>query len=309
MPSWAPVAILPRRGDILYVSYHITQLYVVRRRQQQREPTHASVVQPSYHTILYVRALHFTGERVLPSSVAFVDDYIVRVLTYNDLTITREPPSASEGTVVVIVTEEMRGFHFLGGVVGGRRGGGGDDEASSSIRHDGPTNALAQVASSSSSTDAAAKARHDEVARSVLAAMTSSPNASEGFGDGATAMAGMPSRGGNLSAVRSEEAFQRTLWEKGRDGLLVVKFGASWCTHCAGMLPEFGAASREYPDAHFVLADVDTLPETAADVRYTPTFSFFHKGRKVDEITKTTPRGLRDHMWMHAPDSEDTVRR
>ena len=90
-----------------------------------------------------------------------------------------------------------------------------------------------------------------------------------------------------------------------RGAVVVVKFGASWCTHCAEMLPEFGDASRKYPDAHFVLADVDTLPETAEHVRFTPTFTFYRKGRKVDEIAKIKPRALRDRMWMHADDPEE----
>lgn len=185
-------------------------------------------------------------------------------------------------------------------------GGGSGGKATGLDPSPHSPNEVNQVASSVN--DAAAKAHHEEVARSVLVAMSSSTGGG-GHDDDAATMSGMPARGGNLSAVRGEEAFQRTMWEKGRDGLLVVKFGASWCTHCAGMLPEFGAASRNYPDAHFVLADVDTLPETAADVRYTPTFTFFYKGRKVDEITKTTPRGLRDHMWMHGGDLEDDVAR
>ena len=55
----------------------------------------------------------------------------------------------------------------------------------------------------------------------------------------------------------------------------------------------------------FVLADVDTLPETAEHVRFTPTFTFYRKGRKVDEIAKIKPRALRDRMWMHADDPEE----
>ena len=70
-----------------------------------------------------------------------------------------------------------------------------------------------------------------------------------------------------------------------------------------------GAASRAYPESHFVLADVDTLPDSAKDVRFTPTFTFYRKGKKIDEITKTTPRGLRDHAWMHADDAPDDVAR
>lgn len=190
----------------------------------------------------------------------------------------------------------MRGF--LGRLTGG--GGGGGENENVTLADPPNDSRLVNTSSSSSASDDATKAIHEEAARAVLSAMTSS-------GPPPPPPIGMPSRGGNLSAVRGEEAFERTLWEKGRDGLVVVKFGASWCTHCAGMLPEFGAASRNYPDVHFVLADVDTLPETAADVRFTPTFTFYHKGKKVDEITKTNPRGLRDHMWLHGKDRPDDV--
>ena len=47
---------------------------------------------------------------------------------------------------------------------------------------------------------------------------------------------------------------------------------------------------------------MDTLPETGKDIRFTPTFSFYRGGVKLDEITRTSPQQLRDHVWMHAPD-------
>ena len=156
------------------------------------------------------------------------------------------------------------------------------------------------------------RARHEAAARAVLRSMAEDPPGAASSHVGMPELPplpDMPARGGNLSAVRGEEAFAETMRAKGRDGLVVVKFGASWCTHCAEMLPEFGAASRAYPESHFVLADVDTLPDSAKDVRFTPTFTFYRKGKKIDEITKTTPRGLRDHAWMHADDAPDDVAR
>ena len=119
--------------------------------------------------------------------------------------------------------------------------------------------------------------------------------------------ADLPARGGNFGAVRGEDAFEAMMDEHTRTKgkLVVVQFGASWCTHCAGMLPAFGDASREYPEAHFALADVDTLPETAEHVRFTPTFSFFRDGKKVDEVAKIKPRDFRDRMWLHA--GEDSI--
>ena len=111
------------------------------------------------------------------------------------------------------------------------------------------------------------KAAHDAAANDVLSAMAAKMGG---------AIGGMPDAGGNLSAVRGEDQFGRTLWEKGKNGaLVVVKYGAAWCKHCPMMLPEFGAAARRHPEAHFVLADVDTLPDTGKDIRFTPTFSFY----------------------------------
>ena len=113
----------------------------------------------------------------------------------------------------------------------------------------------------------------------------------------------MPVRGGNLGAVRGEDQFEEMMntQTRGKKGkLIVVNFGASWCTHCASLLPVFGDASREYPDAHFVLADVDTLPETAEHIRFTPTFSFWRDGRKIDEVSKIKARDFLDRMWLHA---------
>lgn len=171
----------------------------------------------------------------------------------------------------------------------------------------GPTREpIDQLATSHLSADE--KARHEAAARAVLRSMAENPPAAA-LGMTESPPADMPARGGNLSAVRGEEAFAETMRVKGGDGLVVVKFGASWCTHCAEMLSEFGEASRRHPDAHFVLADVDTLPETAEHIRFTPTFAFYRKGRKVDEISKVKPRDLRDRMWLHAPDPEDPVAR
>ena len=54
----------------------------------------------------------------------------------------------------------------------------------------------------------------------------------------------------------------------------------------------------QFPNTRFVLADADYLPELAADVRYTPTFSFFRAGKKVDEFVGTNTQMLRDRTWL-----------
>lgn len=69
----------------------------------------------------------------------------------------------------------------------------------------------------------------------------------------------------------------------------------------------------------FVIADADFLPEMAADIRYTPTFAFYQRGKRVrleawracrtraelaatqvDEFVGTNERMLRDRVWLHS---------
>ena len=69
----------------------------------------------------------------------------------------------------------------------------------------------------------------------------------------------------------------------------------------------------------FIIADADFLPEMAADIRYTPTFAFYQRGKRVrcsggalvrcvtdgaavqvDEFVGTNERMLRDRVWLHS---------
>lgn len=57
--------------------------------------------------------------------------------------------------------------------------------------------------------------------------------------------------------------------------------------------------SNEEPDlkddkVHFVKIDVDQLPELSQDlgIRAMPTFLFFRKGEKIDEMVGASPQGL-----------------
>ena len=119
----------------------------------------------------------------------------------------------------------------------------------------------------------------------------------------------------NLRAANSDAELRDALAAPGAK-TVVVDFGAAWCEKCKSMEPvlaSLGAQARrrgvartrppshsrlQFPNTRFVLADADYLPELAADVRYTPTFSFFRAGKKVDEFVGTNTQMLRDRTWL-----------
>lgn len=132
----------------------------------------------------------------------------------------------------------------------------------------------------------------------------------------------------NLKAAHDDEELRAVLREAGAQ-TTVVDFGASWCEHCKGMLPWFAESSdkvsatgkprsmpreqgraptgtdkllsrTQFPNMSFVMADVDRMPEMARDIRYTPTFSFYVNGKKVDEVFGSNRRQIGDRMWLHA---------
>ena len=124
-----------------------------------------------------------------------------------------------------------------------------------------------------------------------------------------------------LPAVKTEAAFARALCEH-RTGLLVVNYGAEWCAHCAKLTPTLRRLRREYEGGDdgarvsssggsggggvaFVDADVDGLPFTAREVRWTPTVAFYRKGRLVDECVRARPTQVSDRTWLHAVEDPD----
>jgi len=111
----------------------------------------------------------------------------------------------------------------------------------------------------------------------------------------------------NVKSARTDDEFNALVRrrkeerdEDGRDDLVVVDFGAVWCEHCRGMLPAFLGLADAYPGHTFVVADVDRLPIAADAIRYTPTFSFYRRGRKVDEFFGGTEQKLQDRVWLHS---------
>jgi thioredoxin 1 len=77
------------------------------------------------------------------------------------------------------------------------------------------------------------------------------------------------------------------------DKLLLVDFGAPWCSSCRAVAPVVEALAAEY-EGRAVIAtlDVDEHPEVAAryGVRSLPTFIFFDGGQVADGVIGAVPR-------------------
>eukprot|EP00803_Ostreobium_quekettii_P004229 evm.model.scf_1545.1 EVM.evm.TU.scf_1545.1 scf_1545:8222-9918(+) len=102
-----------------------------------------------------------------------------------------------------------------------------------------------------------------------------------------------------MAGVRTDEEHAAFL-EANKDGTAVVKYGASWCLHCQEVFPHFLRLSRRFPSFSYAVAQIDYLKKEAQHVEYTPTFTFYHKGKRVDEIFGSNMEQLHDHMWLHA---------
>ena len=81
---------------------------------------------------------------------------------------------------------------------------------------------------------------------------------------------------------------------------VAVDFTASWCGPCKRIGPVFERLAGDMEGVHCVKVDVDDNEETAAlfGVRAMPTFMFFHKGEKVEELVGASEAKLRSNMEM-----------
>uniref|UniRef100_A0A7S1SWN0 Thioredoxin domain-containing protein n=1 Tax=Tetraselmis chuii TaxID=63592 RepID=A0A7S1SWN0_9CHLO len=107
----------------------------------------------------------------------------------------------------------------------------------------------------------------------------------------------------NMVGARTDEELRQVL-DSPSNSKVVVSFGSSWCTHCHEMLPHYIKFSREFPKNKYVVAQVDYMFHEAKGIKYTPTYTFFSKGKKVDEFFGSDAQRLRDHLWLHSPLTE-----
>ncbi|ESQ52312.1 hypothetical protein EUTSA_v10017445mg [Eutrema salsugineum] len=105
----------------------------------------------------------------------------------------------------------------------------------------------------------------------------------------------------NLKTAATDQSLLTILHNiKSSKSPAVINYGASWCQVCSQILPVFQRLSSSFPGHTFVYTDIDECPETTQHIRYTPTFTFYKDGEKVDEMYGAGEERLQDRLWLHS---------
>jgi len=109
--------------------------------------------------------------------------------------------------------------------------------------------------------------------------------------------------GGGSSAVpqlATKAEFDQAMTDAG-EKLVVVDFTATWCGPCQRIAPVFVKLAEEMPEVVFVKVDVDENDEVAAacGISCMPTFQFFKKGEKLDEMSGASEEKIREMLAEH----------
>merc|ERR1712137_242477 len=109
---------------------------------------------------------------------------------------------------------------------------------------------------------------------------------------------------GRVRIIHSHEEFTQQL--QNAANLVVVDWSAQWCGPCNQIFPLVVQLSNDYPDVTFLKVDVDENRALAQahGIRAMPTFHFFKKSAKVDELQGADAAGLESRIQKH----RDTVK-
>ena len=58
----------------------------------------------------------------------------------------------------------------------------------------------------------------------------------------------------------------------------------------------------QHKQHRFVLAQMDYMDTELKGIRYSPTFTVTHRGRRVDQFYGSEAQQLADHVWLHSED-------
>lgn len=95
--------------------------------------------------------------------------------------------------------------------------------------------------------------------------------------------------------VRCPETLKEYEHYKGKEGLVVVKYGAEWCGPCKRLKPLLKKLAKEHPHVYFLDVDIDTEVgdhEDTGNVRTIPHCKFFIDGKMKREIIGTDKERL-----------------
>eukprot|EP00756_Hemistasia_phaeocysticola_P010308 Hpha_TRINITY_DN15008_c2_g11::TRINITY_DN15008_c2_g11_i2::g.123952::m.123952 len=106
----------------------------------------------------------------------------------------------------------------------------------------------------------------------------------------------------NVTTVRSAQELDQLIDGAG-DRPVVVDWYARWCPPCRVIAPYFAQLSSKFVNTIFIKADVDVVPQAAADaaVSAMPTFMVYKRGEKVGELCGGDERRLLALMREHNP--------
>ncbi|EPS26868.1 hypothetical protein PDE_01808 [Penicillium oxalicum 114-2] len=97
----------------------------------------------------------------------------------------------------------------------------------------------------------------------------------------------------SIEAISSKQEFLDKILNS--DGLIVLDAWAPWCGPCRLIAPKIEEFSQEYPNVQFYKVDVEAVPDVAQEIgaRAMPTFYFFKKGEKINEVIGANPGAVR----------------